>query len=279
MRPDYWTVFSDEKASEAACAVAALGDGRDQPLLARLQAPGDSFYPGHEGGFAAEDALAVADRLDALDGTRFAGITTFPALLFDQATGEVRPTPNLATLEWAAGRLRAGGREQVEINAPGTTSSEVLRVLADAGATQVEPGHGLTGTTPLHAVRDLVERPAAAYVTEVSHDSGGRWFCFGNGFYIDPVFPPYPVTAVVGREGRLDATQRVPAEIPPPAAIDYYAQLEAPDARPGDTVVFGFRMQAFFTRAYVVPLRGVDSPTPEVAGIFTSDGAPVAWPA
>ena len=97
--PDYWTVFSGAKASEA--AGAALRAGRTQKLLARIQAPGDTFYRGHEGGFDAAGVAAVAAELDALDGARFAGITTFPALLFDHETGTVAPTPNLATLSRA----------------------------------------------------------------------------------------------------------------------------------------------------------------------------------
>ena len=47
-------------------------------------------------------------------------------------------------------------------------------MLAAAGATQIEPGHGLTGTTPLHAVEDLPETPAVVYLSEVSHLIGAR---------------------------------------------------------------------------------------------------------
>ena len=49
--PDYWTVFSGIKAREA--AEAAVRAGRTQKLLARIHAPGDTFYRGHEGGFDA----------------------------------------------------------------------------------------------------------------------------------------------------------------------------------------------------------------------------------
>ena len=35
-------------------------------------------------------------------------------------------------------------------------------MLSDSGATQVEPGHGLTGTSPLHAVQELPEQPRGA---------------------------------------------------------------------------------------------------------------------
>jgi predicted amino acid racemase len=278
MAPENWTVFEDAKAREAAAASAATG--RDQALLARIRAEGDEFYSGHEGGFPADDVVAVADRLDALGGAHFAGITTFPALLFDAERRGVRPTRNLATLETAAKGLADAGRNGIRINGPGTTSAAALPTLASAGVTQVEPGHALTGTTPWHAVEDLVELPAVCYVSEVSHHYDGRAFCFGGGMYVDPVFPPYQVRAVVGREP--GATALLPATLPPPAAIDYYGQLDlagAPPVAVGDTVVFGFRAQAFVTRAYTAGIAGIASSRPRVAGIFSADGREASWPA
>ena len=131
-----------------------------QPMLARIVAKGDTFYRGHEGGFPAEDIVAVAEVIDRLPSARFAGVTSFPTQLFDSASGAVKPTPNLATLSRAAEALAKAGRSKIELNAPGTTSTEILPMLAEAGATQIEPGHGLTGTTPLHVVKDLPEIPA-----------------------------------------------------------------------------------------------------------------------
>ena len=277
--PLHWTVFSDEKAAEAAGASRAAG--REQSLLARIKAAGDRFYPGHEGGFAADDVLAVAQRLDALDGARFAGITTFPALLFDQDARAVGPTPNLGTLARAAERLRGAGFGELAVNAPGTTSCAVLELLARHGATHVEPGHGLTGTTPMHVVDDLVEPPAACYLTEVSHLHDGRAYVFGGGLYIDPVFPAYPLRAIVAERPGLDDARLLDATIPPPDAIDYYGQLDpgaGPAPRTGASVVFGFRIQAFVTRAYVVGIEGAASVSPRVGGIWTSDGREARWP-
>src|SRR5262245_52453434 len=65
-KPDYWTVFNEAKAKEAAAGAKAAG--RTQDLLARIRAEGDTFYRGHEGGFDASDVAAVADRFDALEG-------------------------------------------------------------------------------------------------------------------------------------------------------------------------------------------------------------------
>lgn len=279
LKPDYWTVFSDSKAEEAADASAKAG--RVQNLLARIQTEGDTFYRGHEGGFDAADIVAVADRLDALEGGKFAGITTFPALLFDQENRKVTPTHNLSTLNKAAEALAAVGRNDIEINAPGTNSAIMLAALAAAGATQCEPGNALHGTTPLHAVEDLPEDPAVLYLSEVSHHHGDKAYCFGGGLYIDPVFPKYQVKALCGSSPTSRAEDLHKVEIPDYSAIDYYAMIDATGEntpKPRDTVVFGFRGQAFVTRALVVGVRGISSGNPEVTTIENGFGDPVAWP-
>jgi len=280
MRPRYWTIFNSEKAEEAGTAMKKAGhDGR---LLARIFAAGDIFYKGHEGGFPAQDIVAVAERLDRIEGARFAGITTFPAQLFDAKTKSIKPTANTQTLRRAAEALAKAGRKDIEINAPGTTSSIIFGALKDVGATQCEPGHGLTGTTPLHALEDLPEIPAVAYVSEVSHLHQGRAYCFGGGLYIDPVFPDYDVKAVVSSEPTSAASALLSVDIPPPAAIDYYGMIDASGrAKPrvGDSVVFGFRPQAFVTRAYVAGISGISTGEPRLETIHDSYGHPVTWPA
>lgn len=278
MRPEIWTVFNAGKAAEAADAAASIG--HVQGLVARIFAQGDRFYDGHEGGFAAEEIERVADLLDERPGGRFAGITSFPALLFDEATGAVTPTPNLRTLEATARRLAATGRKDLVVNTPGTNSAAVMQVLAEAGATQVEPGHALTGTTPLHALRDLPENPAMLYLSEVSHIHQGTPFSFGGGLYVDPVFRDYPVKVLVGGDADAALRQAVPATIPAPAMIDYYGKLH-PEAgqtvRVGDTVIYGFRAQAFVRRAYIVPVEGIHSGEPKVRGIWTPEGREAAF--
>jgi len=277
--PDYWTVFSDDKAAEAAAASEAVG--RDQALLARIQTEGDIFYRGHEGGFAASEVVSVANAIDDLAGAYFAGITTFPALLFEDKARKVVPTPNLSTLEKAAEAMAAAGRDAIEINAPGTTSSVVLDALANAGATQCEPGNGLHGTTPLHALEDLPERPAVLYLSEVSHLHGGKAYCFGGGLYIDPVFPDYDVKAIVSPEPTAATSALASVEIPPPSAIDYYGMIDCEGpvkAKTGDSVVFGFRGQAFVTRAYTVGVSGISTGEAKVETIENCFGQPESWP-
>ena len=154
-------------------------------------------------------------------------------------------------------------------------------MLAEAGATQIEPGHGLTGTTPLHVVADLPETPAVIYLSEVSHLSGSEAFCFGGGLYIDPVFPDYPLKAIVSREPTSAASRLAPVEIPSPASIDYYGMIDASGpVKPsvGDSVVFGFRPQAFVTRAYVVGVSGLSRGVPTVEVISDAFGRTADWP-
>lgn len=278
-QPDYWTVYSEEKARWASQASAAAGS--EQSLLARIHAPEDTFYRGHEGGFPAADIVQVARMIDGLAGARFAGIATFPALLFDHESGTVKSTPNLATLERAAHALAEAGYAHVEVNAPGTTSRNTLEMLRQAGATQCEPGHGFTGTTPWHAVEDLPELPASLYLSEVSHLHGDDAYCFGGGLYIDPVFPDYDVTAIVSSEPTAAAERLYSVEIPPPSAIDYYGIIERRSDRSkpeaGDSVVFGFRAQAFVTRANTVGVRGISHGAPKVEGIYDGLGHAVDW--
>jgi predicted amino acid racemase len=279
LQPDYWTVFSQDKATEA--AAAARKAGREQNLLARIHTEGDTFYRGHEGGFRAEEISAIADMIDGLSGARFAGLTNFPALLYDNGKKKVLPTHNLSTLTKAAEALAKAGRGDIEVNAPGTTSSVVLDILAAAGATQCEPGNGLHGTTPLHAIEDLPERPAVLYLTEVSHLHAGRAYCFGGGLYIDPVFPDYDVNAIVSDAPTASERAMASVEIPPPSAIDYYGMIDATGPvkpKTGDTVVFGFRGQAFVTRAFTVGVSGITRGKPKVETIENIFGVAENWP-
>ena len=120
------------------------------------------------------------------------------------------------------------------------------------------------------------------YLTEVSHFHQGRAYCFGGGLYIDPVFEPYPLKALMGADPEAALAQEVDAATPDPAMIDYYGQLmPEPHQRisVGDTVIFGFRAQAFFTRAVIIPVAGVASGQPEPKGVWTTDGRPASWPA
>lgn len=278
LNPEYWTVFSYHKAREISDAIS---EKREQKVLARIFSDGDRFYKGHEGGFPSREIRSVAENLSEMKGIRFAGITTFPTLLYNHESKAVTPTHNLETLKETAAALAKAGFRDIEINAPGSNSSILFEILANAGATQVEPGHGLTGTTPIHANNDLAERPAMLYISEISHFYGGKPYCFGGGMYIDPVFPSYTVRACVGSNFEDALSQRIICDIPDATSIDYYGILQPePEHRvkEGDSVVFGFRAQTFVTRAYMVPVSGIMAGNPKVEGVWSSDGRKVGWP-
>lgn len=276
MRPQYWTVYSLQKAKEISDAIP---EGYTQNILLRVYADGDTFYVGHEGGFPVCQIPDMITEIEKLPGLHFAGFSTFPTQLFDPNTQTVSHTHNYETLKKLKQDLESMGYQALEINAPGTTSSHLFEEMAATGATQVEPGHGLTGSTPIHALKDMAERPGMVYVSEVSHLYKGRGYCYGGGMYIDPVFPDYQVKACVARTPDAALTHTIACDMPSPAAIDYYGILkEDPDVHINDTVVFGFRAQAFVTRAFVVPVSGISQGLPVVEGIFDSNGKRTGWP-
>src|SRR3972149_765525 len=225
-RPGVVTVFHE--AIAARLGAAAERAGVVQPVLLRVVAPGDRFYFGHGGGLPLDGIEHAARRIDGIPGLRVVGVTSFPALLADAQARRLVVTPNLDTIRRAADRLRAAGVEIEQVNAPGTTSSGALKLLADAGATHAEPGSGLLGTTPLMVFDDdAPEIPAIVYVTEVSHLDGNDAYVFGGGLYIDKVLGAYELRAFCGRDERI-IERDYPAEMAPDGAIHYYALLHLP---------------------------------------------------
>lgn len=269
-----WTVFSDIKAQEA--AAAALACGREQAILARIYDEDGLVIETHAGGFQAESILAVAHVIEQLDGARFAGISSYPALVFDRDELRVVPSRNLATLARAAETLRNAGWTDIRVNAPGETSTAVLSDLASAGVTQIEPGHGFTASGAYHAFARLPERPAMVYLSEVSHLDGETAYCFGGGLYLCVGSVDYTPTAIVGPSFEGAVAQRVEVKISQNhQVIDFYGRLAAPERgslKAGDSVVFAFRAQAFYTRSLVAAVSGARTGSPRVEGICTVDG-------
>ena len=82
--------------------------------MARIYAPGDIYYKGHEGGFPAESIVEVARQLEQLPGIKFSGITTFPTQLFDAASVTVKHTHNYETLLEAKKTLEKAGYTNIK---------------------------------------------------------------------------------------------------------------------------------------------------------------------
>ncbi|MFI6601210.1 alanine racemase [Nonomuraea sp. NPDC050536] len=265
--PEVVTVFNLETA--ARIGAAARRAGLEQSVLLRVRGPEDQYYFGHAGGFPLEEIEAAAKQIQALDGVTVTGVTNFPCMLADAASRTVVPTRNFATLTEAAGRLRAAGFAISQVNAPGTTSAGTFQTQAGLGATHVEPGNGLHGTTPLHVFDDSQpEVPAIVYVTEVSHLDGGDAYAFAAGYYVDKVLGEYQLTALVGpdlREYEVDTA--------PDGAIHYYCAIRnAEGVSPGDPVVFCFRPQIFVTRGRTRAVSGIRSGDLDLRGTHDAEG-------
>ncbi|NPV71058.1 MAG: YhfX family PLP-dependent enzyme [Firmicutes bacterium] len=270
MKPEVITVFSLDKAAEI--AAEAINRGMEQPILLRVVGRGDWFHPGQVGGIAERDLPSVANAIAHLGGVKIAGVTSFPCVTFDERRRTAVATPNMRTLRRCALLLEKElGIRVSQVNAPSMTAVGTMDLLAREGATHAEPGHSLTGTTPLHARSDQPETPAVVYVTEVSHVFGGRVYCFGGGFY-----PRSQARAALsGRDpdelfGRTLTFEGISNE-----SIDYYGTLinsRGLDIRTGDTVVFAFRAQMFASRSSLALARRVSSDDPDLVSVYSPRG-------
>jgi predicted amino acid racemase len=265
MQPEVVTVFTMQKAAEL--NEAAKQAGIKQNILLRVYGEQPLFYPGHEGGFFIGDVVDAAREIMKLSNLTITGVTSFPCFLFNKEAQDVKPTVNLdAVLEAARLLKKELGIAVTQINVPGTNSSDLFEMIAARGGTHVEPGHGLTGTTPLATVRETPEKPALLYVSEISHMHNGRGHVFGGGLYVDPVRGPYPLQALVGN----DLAPRE-AELIPAGGIDYYGYIDG-KVQEGDPVIFGFRPQIFVTRGQVAAVDGIREGKPVVLGYYDANG-------
>ena len=112
---------------------------------------------------------------------------------------------------------------------------------------------------------DLPEKQCVVYLSEVSHNFGGKAYCYGGGFYRRG----HMANALVGSgPGALR-----PMGVTPPSleSIDYHFELDN-TAQVGESVIMAFRYQIFVTRSDVVLLSGVSGGDPRVVGVWDSLG-------
>lgn len=258
----YITVYSLDMLKKLNTIAKKLD--KKQEILLRIVSDGDQLYPGQYGGFKIEEVTDLIPRLKALKNLSIKGITSFPCFLFNPKTKELEYTQNVETIKKAQLLFKEANMEVTELNIPSATCTRTMPLIKALGGTQGEPGHALTGTTPMHAVIDLPEKPAMVYVSEISHQYGKGSYCFGGGYY---------------RRGHLkhalidDGKKRYVAEMAPFADenIDYY--LEIREQHPiGATVIMAFRTQIFVTRSEVAVVSGIQSGKLKIEGIYDSQG-------
>ncbi len=257
--PEVVTVFSIERARQV--SEAAMKLGKKQDVILRVIHPSDTIYPGQWGGFQLAELQSVIPELKELEGIEVMGVTSFPLLLMDKEREELRFTENLKTILSAKEILEASGFQIRQVNGPSATSTETIPRLKKAGITHGEPGHALTGTTPLHAVRSLPEDPAIIYVSEISHVDKENVYVIGGGFYERGKM----TGAYVGSSPEHIFDTFLKGKSLNSEYIDYYGRLEqGPPVSIGDTAIYAFRTQVFVTRANVALVRGLHDGVPEI---------------
>lgn len=261
--PEVITVYTADKARSISRAAAALG--KQQKILIRVFGDGDMIYPGQTAGIHLNDLAAFVAQIRELPGIQVAGITSFPCFLYDGKADDIAPTANLQTVLKAKQILLDCGITPEIINTPSTTCCRTLELMAEHGCNCGEPGHGLTGTTPLHVDHEQPEKSCIAYVSEISHNFDGLAYCYGGGHYRRS----HVENALVGSS----AGDLRPVKVIAPSveAIDYHFGLDQSCAV-GETVIMAFRFQVFVTRSDMVLLEGVASGNPVVAGVWDSLG-------
>ena len=261
--PEVITVYTADKVRSISRAAAELG--REQKLLIRVFGDGDMIYPGQTAGIHLNELRSFVEEIRSLPGIRIAGITSFPCFLYNAEVDDIAPTPNLDTVLKAKEILIGCGITPEIINTPSTTCCRTLELMAEHGCNCGEPGHGLTGTTPLHVEHEQPEKSCIAYVSEISHNFDGLGYCYGGGFYRRG----HAEHALVGRS----FADLRPMKVIPPAveAIDYHFGLSE-GCTVGETVIMAFRFQVFVTRSDMVLIEGVASGEPRISGVWDSLG-------
>ncbi len=258
------TVFTLEKAREVGAAAQQLGV--TQSVMLRVQDKDSLFYDGQQGGFDLEQLAALAPELKKIPGIAVQGVTSFPAMLYDETSNTIAPTPNFYTILKAKQILQACGFDILEVNAPSANCIASLPTIAQLGGTHIEPGHAFTGTTPFGACNQANELPALVYVSEISHNHHDKAYCYGGGHYRRS----HMQSALVGKS--LAESHEVTVSPPSANSIDYHFSLGQPEAI-SQTVVAAFRTQIFTTRSQVAVVGGIAEGKPQLMGLFSSQGA------
>jgi len=263
-KPEVITVYSIEKAKQISDTAKKMNI--TQNIMLRVIDKDDILYPAQYGGFYLKELIEKAREIAAMPNIEIYGITSFPCFLYNADSKSIEKTKNMDTLHAAQGLLEEELNLKLkQINTPSATCTSTIKKIYDAGGTHGEPGHGLTGTTPLHATCDEMEMPAIVYVSEISHNLDESCYCYGGGYYRRS----NTRNALVGKN--IETAKKLKLETPSLESIDYYLGLKG-NAKVSDTAIFASRSQIFVTRSHVAVVKGIQNGNPEVVGIYDSLG-------
>ena len=260
---EYFTVYSLEKMNDI--NEAAKKSNKVQKVLIRVYDEGDLIYSGQTAGFALKDLKENLSKMKEFENIQIAGLTSFPCYLYSEETNDIEATSNLNTVLKAKKVLEDEGIEVININTPSTTSVKTIQKMAKINATSGEPGHGLSGTTPLHTKDGSEEIPSVVYLSEVSHNFEGKAYIFGGGYYRRG----HAEKVLVGKN--IKDSKIVNVLTPDLDSIDYHFGLSE-ECEVNDTAIMAFRFQIFVTRSDVCLMKGLIDGNPEIIGLYTALG-------
>lgn len=262
-KADYVTVYSRKIIKEINDCAEELGIV--QKVLIRISDEDSSLYSGQEGGFRSSELEDLYRFIGSLNNVELGGFTVFPALLYNEKEGKIAPTDNIKALNRGIEFAKEKSIENLNINVPSATCCASIPLIAELGGTSGEPGHGLTGTTPLHKHTDQPERPAYVYVSEISHNFEGRAFCYGGGHYRRS----HMEDVLVGKN--INDAKLVKVVPPTEESIDYHYEIKE-ECEVGDCAIMAYRTQIFTTRSHVAVVSGIQNNNPQILGIFDAQG-------
>lgn len=259
---DYITVYSMEKLRQVNAVAKELNI--KQKIMLRVIDDEDALYPGQYGGFQLDELKDNMDVMKSFDHCEIAGLTSFPCILYDKELKKFKLTHNVETLKTSKQLMKDNDFTIVDMNVPSATSIETLPLFEEMQGTQGEPGHALSGTSPMHAEVELEEKPAYVYVSEISHNSRDSAFIFGGGYYARGNLE----NVMIDDDGKRIQSKVKPF---PSDNIDYYLEIEGKQAI-GATAIMAARTQIFVTRSQVALVKGLNEHKPELVGLYTSQG-------
>ena len=260
---DVVTVYSYDKILEVNEVAKELGIV--QPLLIRITDDDAELYSGQVAGFSSEELKDLIVKIETLSNVKIGGVTAFPALLYNEKEGKITPTANMNGLKRAMAILKDAGYEDLLINIRSATCCSSIKEIKELGGNTGEPGHGLTGTTPLHKASDEKERVGYVYVSEISHNFKDKSYCYGGGHYRRG----HMENVLVGTS--LDDARMLKVKAPDDDSIDYHFEISE-NTKVSDTAVMCFRTQIFTTRSHVAIVEGLSEGKPEITGLYDSQG-------
>jgi len=258
----YFTMYSLENARDL--NEAAKSVNKTQKIILKIQDTKDDIYPGQVGGFTLQELDEQIGEINSFTNIEVVGLTTFPAVLFDEKSCSYKATSNMNTANEAKRIFEKHNVDCSVVSLPSATATKSISLIKELGGTEGEPGHSLTGTTPMHAVKSLPEKPAYCYVSEISHSYGDHSFIYGGGYYRRG----HLKHAIIRDNDKDDHAEILPLD---DSSIDYYLELNK-KFKSGLPVVMCSRTQMFVTRSTIALVRGLHQGNPKLVGLYDSQG-------